>query len=225
MSSTFEISYSTDVSGPTSSAHLNRRKASRNAIMSRQRAWSSSLMVGIRARERAARHGADGARVCIASATGYRCANASRACCRRSHDLQSDLAALRGTVLVPQLKALGVNEHSSDLKVHVGCGGQELPGWINVDNYPAPLAINLNWGLPLPDRSARYVFLVSSPRAPLLSGSVGAVARRDPPRAHPGRHRPHRGARHRAVHQSLRRQGRGVLRRPAAGTGRGCLRT
>ena len=43
--------------------------------------------------------------------------------------------------------------------MHVGCGGHELPGWINVDNHPAPLAINLDWGLPLPTGSARYVFV------------------------------------------------------------------
>jgi SAM-dependent methyltransferase len=73
--------------------------------------------------------------------------------------LQGDLAALRGAVLVKQLDALGIDAHSSGLKLHIGCGGHELPGWINIDNHPAPLAINLDWGLPLPDRSARYVFL------------------------------------------------------------------
>lgn len=46
-----------------------------------------------------------------------------------------------------------------ELRVHIGCGGHELPGWINVDNHPAPLAINLDWGLPLPSGSARFVFL------------------------------------------------------------------
>jgi SAM-dependent methyltransferase len=73
--------------------------------------------------------------------------------------LQADLAAVRGAALVPQLGTLGLTGGSRELKVHVGCGGHELPGWINVDNHPAPLAINLDWGLPLPTGSARYVFV------------------------------------------------------------------
>ena len=128
------------------------------------------------------------------------------------HDLQTDLASLRGTVLVRQLEALGIDEHSSNLKVHIGCGGQELPGWINVDNYPAPLAINLNWGLPLPDRSASYVFLSHLLEHPSIPCNRGSCSPRST-RAHAGRHRAYRGARHRAVHQGLRGPKRRVLRR------------
>lgn len=73
--------------------------------------------------------------------------------------LHANLVTVRGAALVPQLEALGLQERSRELKVHIGCGGHELPGWINIDNHPAPLAINLDWGLPLPSGSARYVFL------------------------------------------------------------------
>jgi SAM-dependent methyltransferase len=73
--------------------------------------------------------------------------------------LVADLAAVRGSALLRRIEALGIHGGSRDLKVHIGCGGHELPGWINIDNHPAPLAINLDWGLPLPNRSARFVFL------------------------------------------------------------------
>jgi SAM-dependent methyltransferase len=73
--------------------------------------------------------------------------------------LGADLAAVRGSALLRRIEALGIHEGSRDLKVHIGCGGHELPGWVNIDNHPAPLAINLDWGLPLPNHSARFVFL------------------------------------------------------------------
>ncbi|HTE39995.1 MAG TPA: methyltransferase domain-containing protein [Steroidobacteraceae bacterium] len=73
--------------------------------------------------------------------------------------LQADLAEARGPLLARQLQNLGIDERSHDLQIHIGCGGHHLPGWINLDNYPAPLAVNLDWGIPLPDSSARFVFL------------------------------------------------------------------
>jgi predicted SAM-dependent methyltransferase len=75
------------------------------------------------------------------------------------NDLQAEVEAARDPYLYQQLHALGIDEHSRELAVHIGCGGHHLPGWINLDNHPAPLAINLAWGLPLPTGSARFVFL------------------------------------------------------------------
>jgi predicted SAM-dependent methyltransferase len=74
-------------------------------------------------------------------------------------DIQTDLAAGRDQTILKQLFALGIDEHSRDLNIHIGCGGHHLPGWINLDNYPAPLAVNLEWGLPLPNGSANVVFV------------------------------------------------------------------
>ena len=180
MSSNIEISYSTDVSGyqlgPPQSAqgiaprdHVAATRMVGSLMESAYELASELRGMGPTAHElHRERHGAP---------LRERLAGVLQAI----HDLQSDLAALRGTVLVRQLNALGVNEHSSNLKVHVGCGGQELPGWINVDNYPAPLAINLNWGLPLPDRSASYVFLshlLEHLFYPVQSGQLLAEIRR-----------------------------------------------
>jgi predicted SAM-dependent methyltransferase len=73
--------------------------------------------------------------------------------------IHEDLAAVRGGFLWKQLQALGIDEHVRDLKLHIGCGGHHLKDWINLDNHPAPLTTNLDWGLPLPTGSTRFVFL------------------------------------------------------------------
>jgi predicted SAM-dependent methyltransferase len=73
--------------------------------------------------------------------------------------LRHELAALRTPYLARQLQAQHVASDARDLKLHIGCGPEHLPGWINIDVYPAPLAMNVLWGLPFPSGSARCIFV------------------------------------------------------------------
>ncbi|HEV2606560.1 MAG TPA: methyltransferase domain-containing protein [Xanthomonadaceae bacterium] len=72
--------------------------------------------------------------------------------------LRVELAQERQQCIGEQLAQLGIDAASRNLKLHIGCGKTHLAGWVNIDIYPAPLAMNLKWGLPLPDGSARCVF-------------------------------------------------------------------
>ena len=73
--------------------------------------------------------------------------------------LRNDLLEVRRPRIGEQLANLGVAPTSRDLQLHIGCGSGHLPGWINIDVDPAPLAINVLWGLPFPDASASRVFV------------------------------------------------------------------
>ena len=73
--------------------------------------------------------------------------------------LRNELATHRSPYLASQLQALGVDQRTRGIKLHVGCGPCLLEGWINLDVHPAPLATNVLWGLPFPEGSVRLVFL------------------------------------------------------------------
>jgi len=73
--------------------------------------------------------------------------------------LRKELQAMRGPALAAQLRALQVDAQSRGLKLHIGCGKGHLPGWINIDVHPAPLAMNVLRGLPFADSSADLVFV------------------------------------------------------------------
>jgi predicted SAM-dependent methyltransferase len=73
--------------------------------------------------------------------------------------LRSELTALRRDYVAPQLAALQVAPGAREHKLHIGCGKNPLDGWVNIDVYPAPLALNVLWGLPFVDGSARYIFV------------------------------------------------------------------
>ncbi|MGN2254282.1 class I SAM-dependent methyltransferase [Frateuria sp. GZRe12] len=57
-----------------------------------------------------------------------------------------------------QLDALGINADTRGIKVHIGSSGNLLEEWLNIDAGGADLALNVNWGLHLPDESAKFVY-------------------------------------------------------------------
>lgn len=72
--------------------------------------------------------------------------------------LRTALVQTKREIVSQQLEALGVHRDSRGLRLHVGSGGHNLPGWINLDIAPADLTVNVTDGLPLPTASVRCVF-------------------------------------------------------------------
>lgn len=73
--------------------------------------------------------------------------------------LADELRTLVDDYLRSQLEALRVAPGDRHLKLHIGAGGNELPGWVNIDVLPAQLAMNIKWGLPFESGAADYVFM------------------------------------------------------------------
>jgi predicted SAM-dependent methyltransferase len=73
--------------------------------------------------------------------------------------LELELKGLIPSYLAAQLEGLGIDENSRNLKIHIGAGLNPIPGWVNLDGYPAELALDVTWGLPFADGCADYVFM------------------------------------------------------------------
>jgi SAM-dependent methyltransferase len=73
-------------------------------------------------------------------------------------EVAGDLRAQRGEWLAARLRDLGVSREDRHLKLHIGAGEQILAGWVNIDVAPAPLAMNVKWGLPFEEGAADYAF-------------------------------------------------------------------
>src|ERR1051326_4261043 len=58
-----------------------------------------------------------------------------------------------------QRQLANIDPSASGFRLNLGCGNTALPGWINIGLYPAPLAMDLRWGLPFGDESVAYVFM------------------------------------------------------------------
>lgn len=70
--------------------------------------------------------------------------------------LRAELAQARGAYIAAQSDRI---DATTPLKLHLGCGPYPLPGWVNVDVHPAPLSLNVLWGLPYPEGAASHVFM------------------------------------------------------------------
>jgi predicted SAM-dependent methyltransferase len=58
-----------------------------------------------------------------------------------------------------QLTVLGLHRSSRQLRLHLGAADSPLPGWVNIDHWPAQLAMDLRWGLPFANGAAQAVYL------------------------------------------------------------------
>ena len=75
------------------------------------------------------------------------------------HDLAnvlSRLETLRGPFLARQVAALGLGDAPRDLQLSLT--GRAPTPWITIGFPPAQVVMNLRWGLPFPDESARFVY-------------------------------------------------------------------
>src|SRR6202011_3137688 len=73
--------------------------------------------------------------------------------------LRSELTSLRQPYVAAQVAALQLTPAMQEQKLHIGCGKNPLDGWFNIDVYPAPLAMNVLWGLPFRSGSVSYIFV------------------------------------------------------------------
>jgi predicted SAM-dependent methyltransferase len=73
--------------------------------------------------------------------------------------LLRSLKAQRRQLLSSQLRRLGVTSRSRGLKLHLGAADRPLAGWINIDRWPAELAMDLRGRLPFGTGSAQAVYL------------------------------------------------------------------
>ena len=101
---------------------------------------------------------------------------------RQLGELQKALEGERERFLRQQLNALGIDQSTRGLKLHLGSAGYLIDGWLNIDAGGADLTLNVNWGLPFPDGSARFLYcshllehLRYTDQAPVLAREVHRV--------------------------------------------------
>ncbi len=68
------------------------------------------------------------------------------------------LKEIQSRFVEDQVRRIDSSTRNKDLFVNVGSAVKALAGWLNIDASGGDLAINVNWGMPLPDRAAQLVY-------------------------------------------------------------------
>jgi SAM-dependent methyltransferase len=63
------------------------------------------------------------------------------------------------------------------LSIHLGSGSATLDGWVNIDVWPAPLSLDLRWGLPFEDESVERAYLSHTLEHFYYPGEVNCLLR------------------------------------------------
>lgn len=63
-----------------------------------------------------------------------------------------------GPYVLAQMKTLGIDQETRGLNVELGAEGEGTGGWLKLNVFPAQLAINATWGLPLGEGSVKYFY-------------------------------------------------------------------
>jgi ubiquinone/menaquinone biosynthesis C-methylase UbiE len=74
--------------------------------------------------------------------------------CADVRRLEANLLQIRRTAQLPTLV-----QDVCGLRLNIGARNTRIPGWTNVDVYPADVACNISRGLPFENGSASYVFM------------------------------------------------------------------
>jgi SAM-dependent methyltransferase len=104
-------------------------------------------------------HGVAAAESGLANRSGLGVERRLMALLAATDGLRSELKALRPAHVAAQMLALKLDTHARGLKLHIGCGKGLLEGWVNIDISPAPLSLNVMWGLPFEDGSVSHIFV------------------------------------------------------------------
>lgn len=67
------------------------------------------------------------------------------------------LVAARAGYAREQVEKLGLAGRR-DLKLHLGAGPTRLDGWVNIDVFPAEVAMNMSWPMPFDDETVAFVY-------------------------------------------------------------------
>ena len=95
----------------------------------------------------------------LATRTGIGVERRLMALLAATDSLRHELSQLRPSFLAPQLQRLGQPSTAGETRLHIGCGKGLLEGWVNIDVHPAPLSMNVMWGLPFADGSVQFIFV------------------------------------------------------------------